>query len=126
MDDMQVIADAVCEVIGQRYKVTKILMDHMWFEYHCTRKAPIGIEIHGTEVQVGFRCHAKFNLTNPDSIKQIAEAIKECIEHLECTGCSFLPDHKLPDKRREYIAVNCKTNCEKLCGKMGLVACPLK
>jgi len=125
MDDMQVIADAISEVIGP-YKVTGIKLNHMWFRDSAMKRSDIGIEINGTEVQVGYRCRAHFNLTNPDSIKQIAEAIKECIKHLECTNCSFLPDHKLPDKRREYIAVNCHTNCDDLCGKMGMVACPLK
>ena len=40
-------------------------------------------------------------------------------------GCKF-KGKKMTDKMREHIAINCKTNCDQLCGKMGINYCPLK
>lgn len=129
-EELQIIAEAILEKAKSlradpiRYR-SDAQFARIWF--HDLKGNPeIGMWIEGVMVQVGLGCSAKFSLASPDSIEQIAKAVAECIQHLNCTGCSFLSKPQLPDKRREYIAINCRTNCDDLCGKMGVWHCPLK
>jgi hypothetical protein len=130
-EELQIIAEAILEKSkGLRVEPIRYRADaqfsRIWFQDLKGDHSEIGIWIEGVNVQVGLGCSAKFNLASPDSIGQITKAVAECIQHLNCTGCSFLSKPQLPDKRREYIAINCKTDCDNLCGEMGIWHCPLK
>jgi len=71
----------------------------------------------------------KLNLADPRSLNKLVRGLKFCANSPKCIECPMRNTDwivTVTDEMYEFITTKCKTNCEDLCGRFGIMYCPLK